>query len=307
MRTPLEGFTYTSDTWPTATKTNHAVVFGMGGSSLSGRLITPLPDAPRLTLVTDYAPSSGQKIHEGDRTIFMSYSGNTEEILEAIKYHATLDSAVITTGGKLLEYAREHNITAYVIEDTGLEPRDAVGQMTSALLHALHMQESLHRITSLVHETKEHPEAVLRIASMCEKKTPLIYASARSLGIAYYLKVVLNETAKCHAFINMLPELCHNELEAFQSEGAHSMVPLFITDPSDHPRVALRASIIEDILKEHGIDSSSILLQGESLEARLLEGVLFAHTLGDVLAKQKGLTSHKTPLIAKLKDSLNAS
>lgn len=307
MRTLLEGFTYTSNLWPTATKTNHAVVFGMGGSSLSARLITSLKDAPRLTRITDYAPSSSHVIHEDDRTVFMSYSGNTEEILEAIKNYATKDSVVITTGGKLLAYAREHAIPTYLIEDTGLEPRDVVGQMTSALMHALHMQESLNTLASLVHETKEPTEEVLRIASLCEAKTPLIYASARSLGIAYYLKIVLNETAKSHAFVNTLPELCHNELEAFQSEQATSMIPLFITDPSDHPRVALRASIVEDILKEHAITTATVSLHGESLEARLLEGVLFAHMLADALAKQKGLTSHKTPLIAQLKNSLNAS
>lgn len=306
MNTLIEGFRYESDTWSSTTSPSHAVVFGMGGSSLPARLIASLPDAPRITLVTDYTPGQQNRIHESDRTIFISYSGNTEEVLEAIKYHKTLDSAVITTGGALLEYAREHNIVAYVIPHNGLEPRDAVGCMTKALMHALHMKESFHRLATLDISETHLEERSAALATFFAEKTPLIYSGIHQTGIAYYLKITLNETSKTHAFVNTLPELCHNELEAF-SEHAEKFAPVFLLDPSDHPRVMLRASILEDLLASKGVETRMLTLTGETPEARMIEGVVLSSMVGDQLAKARGITSHETPLIASLKKSLNAS
>lgn len=307
MNTLIEGFTYESDSWSSTTSPLHAVVFGMGGSSLPARLVASLPDAPKLTLIPDYAPGQQNRIHESDRTIFISYSGNTEEVLEAIKYHKTIDSAVITTGGALLEYAKEHNIVAYVIPDMGHEPRDAVGYMTKALMHALHMKESFHRLATLDLADTQLEERAVALATFFKGKTPLLYSGAHQTGVAYYLKITLNETSKTHAFVNTLPELCHNELEAYTREEAKHFAPVFMLDPNDHPRVMLRASILEDLLQKRGIESRMITLTGETPEARMIEGVVLASMVGDACAQALGIESHETPLIASLKKSLNAS
>lgn len=307
MNTLLEGFRYESDAWSSTTSPSHAVIFGMGGSSLPARLIASLPDAPKITLLSDYAPGQQHRIHESDRTIFISYSGDTEEVLEAIKYHKTLDSAVITTGGALLAYAREHNITAYVIPTTNQEPRDAVGYLTKALMHALHMKESIHRLATLEIKEEHFGERAESLASFFTTRIPLIYSGIHQTGVAYYLKITLNETAKKHAFVNTLPELCHNELEAFTSTQSVPVAPVFLIDPSDHPRVTLRASLLEDILNEKGIETRMFTLQGETPEERMLEGVLLSSMIGDAVAHRSGITSHETPLIASLKKSLNAS
>jgi glucose/mannose-6-phosphate isomerase len=307
MNTLIEGFRYESDTWSSTTPPSHAVIFGMGGSSLPARLIASLPDAPKMTLVSDYAPGQQHRIHESDRTIFISYSGETEEVLEAIKYHKTLDSAVITTGGSLLAYAHEHNIAAYVIPTTNQEPRDAVGYMTKALMHALHMKESFHRLATLEIPEGHMNERAESLTSFFAGRVPLIYSGVHQTGIAYYLKITLNETAKMHAFVNTLPELCHNELEAFTSTQNLTPAPVFMIDPNDHPRVALRASLLEDILKEAGIETRMIALRGETPEARMVEGVVLSSMVGDALARSTGITSHETPRIASLKKSLHAS
>ena len=70
------------------------------------------------------------------KCLFISYSGNTEETVEAvndaIKYN--LDWSVISSGGQLLELAEEHK-RPFVKVPPGLQPRAAFGLMTKAVMH----------------------------------------------------------------------------------------------------------------------------------------------------------------------------
>ena len=98
------------------------VVVGMGGSHLAADLLKILKPELDIIVHRDY----GMPPNINDRLIILSsYSGNTEEVLDAYDQAKNLNRAVITVGGKLLEKAKQDNVP-FVLLPVGLQPRDAI-------------------------------------------------------------------------------------------------------------------------------------------------------------------------------------
>ena len=89
------------------------LVMGMGGSGVSGDVLSLLSrEVSSKNIIVNKSYTVSKKIIElKPFCLFISYSGNTEETLsgleDAIKNN--LDWAVISSGGKLLDLALEHN------------------------------------------------------------------------------------------------------------------------------------------------------------------------------------------------------
>jgi len=111
---------------------------GMGGSSLPGDLVNDfLSDERPLRPVRDYRLP--HDIRPEDLVIASSYSGNTEETLEALDSALEKKAATIalTHGGKLAQLAREKNLPLISIPEC-IQPRCATGYFFASLLGILH-------------------------------------------------------------------------------------------------------------------------------------------------------------------------
>ena len=166
----------------------------MGGSHLAADLLKILKPELDLSIHKDYGLP---KVKEGELVVLSSYSGNTEEVLDAYEEAAGLNRAVITVGGKLLEKAKQDGVKYVQLPDLGLQPRDA-----------WHL--NLQALYELLGEKLELPEIKPVEPLEIKERIPLIYTSNQYQALGYIWKINFNETCKIPAFDNVIPESDHN-------------------------------------------------------------------------------------------------
>ena len=117
---------------------NDLLIVGMGGSGVAGDVLKLILNETSHINVEDRKAYGIPEVvaDRMPKCLFISYSGNTEETIEAvndaIKYK--LDWSVISSGGQLLELATQHE-RPFVKVPQGLQPRAAFGLMTKAVMH----------------------------------------------------------------------------------------------------------------------------------------------------------------------------
>lgn len=289
------------------------VVAGMGGSHLGAWLIQKF--APELDLVIHrnyglpHMPEGGSR-----NTLFIasSYSGTTEETLDALKkaIEKGIPAAAVSTGGELLELAREHNLPFITIPDTGLEPRMAIGFAALAIARLMGNTELEAAIRDGGRSVNPSEDQISgqRLAEKLVGKIPVVWASEANMPLAYIWKIKFNETSKIPAFCNNFPELNHNEFTGFDVVDATRpvMAPVHIImleDPKDHPRIQTRMRITKEMLESRGIPVDMVRMQGEHFQ-KIFSTALHGDWVSLVLAERYNVPNPQTPLIAEFKKAM---
>jgi len=145
------------------------VVVGMGASALAGHVAKSILAAgmkvPVLVLSTDLLPAF---VNGKTLVIAVSFSGNTKEVLSAVKEAASRRAkvCVITSGGKLAAAAKRAKVPVYVYDagDFALSPNFAIAFSTFGLLGLLKAAQ-LVRISQK--EVKAAIAAMVDVADTC--------------------------------------------------------------------------------------------------------------------------------------------
>lgn len=287
-------------------RTPRMLVCGMGGSRLAGDLLRTALPARDIGIHADFSlpPYLGRET----LVVASSYSGNTEETLNAFRAarEKNLPLAVIGAGGTLFDEARRARVPVVEIPEKNLPPRLAIGYGIRALLallgdeHALAETASISLSDALAEEGK-------KLAENMKDAVPLIYTSHRMGGLAYYWKVMLNETAKVPAFANTFPEAGHNEIEGFENIPRARFACIALSDPDDDPRVAQRLRIFARLCREKEILIFPLALAGANVWERLFRSAMLANWTAFHLAKLRGANPDATPLIDAWKRELRES
>jgi glucose/mannose-6-phosphate isomerase len=287
------------------------IIAGMGGSHLAGDLLKMLrPEAP-IVIHPDYGlPRMSEETLRDSLIIGSSYSGDTEEPIDTFEEAKKKDLAfaVIATGGRLWELAQAARVPRIRMPDTGIQPRMALGFSLKALLKLLGDEEGLKASAALSSEldvgaAEKEGE---RIADLLAGRTPVIYASAQNIAIAYNWKIKFNETGKTPAFYNMFPELNHNEMTGFDC-GPKAKRPgdqyavLMITDDRDDERVRKRMEITAELYKERGIHVEMLPLSGETLLKKAFQSLMIADWAAYHTARACGAEPEQVPMVEELK------
>ena len=229
------------------------LVVGMGGSGVSGDVLKlVMNETTSINVEVRKAYGIPEVIADRKpKCLFISYSGNTEETVEAlndaIKYN--LDWSVISSGGILLDLALKHN-KPYVKVPSGLQPRAAFGLMTKAVMHFVSSDESgkylelcnqagdyINEIIANQSENKllEH---ALKISKEINTKSSVIYGGTPlTYLVAQRWKTQINENAKSKAFVGYMPEIHHNEIlswEANKKDSKNNYQLLFLRSPDEN-------------------------------------------------------------------------
>ena len=282
------------------------LIMGMGGSGVSGDVLSLLSNevsSKKITVRKSY--SIPKKIMEVKPfCLFISYSGNTEETLsglnDAIKNN--LDWAVISSGGKLIDLAIEHNKEYIKIPD-GLQPRAAFGYLTQAVCKMVDVVEGTNYLKDLrdvgdylneILTEKEDSEIFIeakKIAKQVNKKTCIIYGGTDlSELVASRWKTQINENAKSKAFVGSMPEVHHNEILSWDAdvEGSKSnYILILLRDNSENSQIAKRFDLTQKLLGEKveilNIEPKSQSTTLFKLMELVLLGDLFSISLADEL------------------------
>ena len=296
------------------------VICGMGGSALAGNMLMNWPK-PKLPVVVSRGYHVPEFVDQSTLFISSSYSGNTEEelsnIVEAEKSKAFI--VVLTAGGKLETYAKEHGHPIVKLPG-GLQPRMAVWYMFRALLEILEATKLSDNVIDELENSAEFLEAAAaqwrpdvpvkdnyakQIAEHMAGKTPVIYAGPLISSAAYKWKIDINENAKNTAFWNVLPEVNHNEMQGW------------VSHPIEKPfaPIELRSNLYDEVIIKQ-FDAMNKMLSGRMPAPKLveiagdnpLEQLLYAILLGDFASIYLGLINNVDPtdisMIEKFKNEL---
>ncbi len=245
------------------------LVMGMGGSGVAGDVLSLLSNEVSIKNITvRKSYSIPKKISERKPfCLFISYSGNTEETISGLEVAIknNLDWAVISSGGKLMEYALEHN-KEYIKIPPGLQPRAAFGYLTQAVCKIVDVVESTNFLKELrdagdylneILNLKEDSEIFIKaknLANQVNKKTCVIYGGTElSELVASRWKTQINENSKSKAFIGSIPEVHHNEILSWDAdlEGSKSnFVLIFLRDDTENPQIVKRFNLTNELLQE---------------------------------------------------------
>jgi glucose/mannose-6-phosphate isomerase len=182
-------------------------------------------------------------------------------------------------------------------EDTGLLPgaRQMIDQAVAQLQR---------RRDQLVGPAS--PAAAL--ARRIGRTIPLVYGGAGVGAVAAWRwKADVNENAKAPAFAASHPELCHNEVAGWGQHGdvTRQLVTLVnLRHEGEHPRVARRFGLVDDIVREVVAGIEEVRAEGEGRLAQLLDLVVFGDFVSLHLAAQEGLDPGPIPALTEIKHRL---
>ena len=287
------------------------VVLGMGGSGIGGALLRALAIDLGAAIPVEVVRGYSLPAHVDGRSLVIasSNSGNTEETVSA--FSAAIASgatcAAITTGGRLLDLARQHKTPALTFTWHG-EPRSALGWSFATLLAicgklglvpdaAPDLDAAVGRMRALLAEIGRDVAEAANPAKQLARRwfggLPVIIGSDAITPVAYRWRTQINENGKNWAVADELSEMNHNAPVGYGLPSA--LLPLlrvvFLRHASAHARIALRIDLSVEQMAAAGVGASVIDVPG----ATALEQMLWAIQFGDVASYYLGLLNGADP------------
>lgn len=292
------------------------VVSGMGGSHLAADTLVCWNPLLNVIVHQDYGLPALAPEHIASRLfIASSYSGNTEEVLDGFDaaLNRNMPVCVISVGGKLLDRAEKEKIPYVKIPDTGIQPRTALGFSIKALVKIMGLRDASKELSelsdALVPSDFEH--AGKKIAHTIKGRVPLIYTSGRNRAIAYNWKIKFNETGKIPAFMNVLPELNHNEMTGFDREKSTAELSkdfhaIILRDEEDHPRTVRRMEILEKLYRDRELSTEMIAVAGKSRLSKIFSSLYLADWAAYYTSQMYGVDPNDVPMVEEFKKMMSA-
>ena len=287
------------------------IVAGMGGSHLAADLIKTWKPDFDVAVHSDYGPLALADSQAKDTLVILSsYSGNTEETLDALKDALSrgLPVAAISVGGKLLEAAKIRGIPYVQIPDIGIQPRMATGFSFKALLKLMGEDEALQKVSGLADSLVplDYEAEGKALAERLAGFVPLIYASSRNRAIAQNWKIKFNETGKIPAFYNVLPELNHNEMTGFDVKEPTEMLSknfyfIILKDEDDQPRILKRMDVLADLLESRNFPVEVLSSGTGDIFEKIFSALVMADWTAFYTAEGYGLESEEVPMVEEFK------
>ncbi|OGM10399.1 hypothetical protein A2Z67_06135, partial [Candidatus Woesebacteria bacterium RBG_13_36_22] len=306
---------------------NNVVVSGMGGSALGARIIDSyIVDTIRLPIEIYNEYHLPNYVNEDTLVISYSYSGNTEETInatyEALKRNAKV--FCITTGGDLAMIAKKEKLPSYIFNPTNNpsnEPRMSLGYSIGAYLSLFHklgfisldrdsLDDAINFMYRILTEFNENIDSdrnlPYKYAVSFKNYIPILIASEYLYGIAYAIKNQLNENAKTFSFIFDIPELNHHLLEGLQYplQNRLNLKFLFFDSKIYSERIQKRYKITMDVIEKNGYDYMVYKPISENKLNQLFEVFIFGSLVAYHMSKIRNVDPLVIPWVDYFKKQL---
>lgn len=304
----------------TMTKSAHPIrnvlVTGLGGSGIGGSIAAQVTDkAMRVPLLVNKDYFIPAFVDQHTLVIVSSYSGNTEETLQAME--AALEKGAkiccVTSGGKIGAIAKEKGLDVITIPG-GMPPRACFGYSFTQLPYILGFhgliddsyRKDLSDAVQLLDKEEENIKKESKaIAQQLVGKLPIIYCEARYEGVAVRFRQQINENSKMLCWHNVLPEMNHNELVGWTEPHPEAVVLMFRCE-DDYFRTQKRMEISSDVVKRN----DATLIEMKAKGASQLQRSLYLLHMGDwiswYIAEIKNIDATEVNVIDFLKKELSA-
>ena len=294
------------------------VVAGMGGSAVGGDLLAACAaDAVGVPILVHRGFGLPVLACPGALVIACSYSGDTAEVLSAFEAAVARRVPVValTAGGALAQRAAAAGRPRVTLPD-GLMPRMALGYLLLpavtllagcgvTVATAAEMDEAVAAVEALAPELVPGRPAgdneAKRLALSIGDRLPVIYGGPTTGAVAYRWKTDVEENAKTFAVAGTLPEMNHNEIEAWQGPDAKGMHAVLLRDASEPPEIAQRFHVLRDMIAPSAGGLSEARGRGAGRLARLLTLAYLGQWTSYYLAVLRDRDPWSVPLLDELK------
>ena len=310
---------------PDRDQVEHVVVLGMGGSGIAGEVLQaaagPYLPVPVLNFRSYNVPAF---VGEGSLVFAVSFSGDTEETVEAVT-EAALQGArvvVVTCGGELGHRAESWDAPIVRLPPGIPTPRAGLGALSVPPLVVLEeiglFPGASHWIELAVDQLASRRDRLTQAGNEAEalarrigRTVPLVYGGG-GLGTvaAHRWKNQINENAKVPAFSNSLPELCHNEICGWGQHGDLTRQVITVVNlrhDFEHPQLGERYRLVSEVLEEVVAGIEEVWAEGEGELAQLLDLMMFGDFTSLYLAFQEGIDPGPVPVLDHIKYALSGT
>ena len=275
------------------------VLCGMGGSAYAAYFIKALfakTLSVPLELVNGY--DLPEYVNENTLVLLSSYSGTTEEVLSCAHQAMTRNAkvAVVASGSKLAEFAKEHNFPAYLFNplyNPSDQPRLGQGYMILGHIGLLakigfirlSSDENMDEGIDFLETNTNNIEAIAK--SMVERfveKIPVIVAGEHLSGNAHALRNQFNETAKSFSTYALLSELNHHLMEGLTRPTQKILLFLFLNSQLYSQVMQKRFTLTKEVIKKNGVEILDVDILGETPFEQMLYALSFGGYLTFYLA-----------------------
>ncbi len=290
-------------------------VAGLGGSGIGGDFVAELiRDECKIPYLVGKSYSVPAYLNENTLAIVSSYSGNTEETLEALKgIEASGAKVVIVSGGgKLIAIAKEKGYDHIIVPGNWPSPRACLGFSFVQQLYIMNklgfisdkFKKELRASIDLIKFDMDSIKIeAKKLAKQMYGTIPIIYTTDRMESVAVRLRQQINENSKMLCWHHVIPEMNHNELVGWKDHDKRVSV-LFFRNKDDYPRNAMRMDINNKIIG--GLCDT--VLEAYSKGQSLIEKNMYFVHLGDwiswYLSEMRGVDSIEVDVIDYLKGEL---
>jgi glucose/mannose-6-phosphate isomerase len=307
------------DGLPEREQVENVVVIGMGGSGISGDVLLATAGAflsvPAVVVKTYTVPGF---VGEGSLVFAVSFSGETEETIEAASEAAVQGATVVavTGGGELAKLATSWGAPIVRLPLDIPQPRAALGALAIPPLVILEQiglfPGAGQWIELAVQQLKRRRDQLLApdspaadVARRIEGTIPLIH-SAGALGgaAAQRWKTQVNENANAPAFWAVQPELCHNEVQGWSQrrELTRQVLSLvMLRHDAEHPQIMRRFELVREVVQDAVASIQEVHAEGEGELAQLLDLVMFGDFVSLHLAANEGIDPGPVPTLSSIK------
>ncbi len=260
------------------------IYLGMGGSAIAGDIISDVLfdqlSFPIQVVRGYHIPAS---CSDSTLVIASSYSGNTEETLQAVGEAKKKGAQVIaiTSGGEMQKLAEKSKWPMLSLPE-GYPPRQAFGYLfflaLQTILKAIGKDISADDFRQIIHMTEliifnndeeTAPGKVFAkdLAIKVKNKIPIIYSSAPFLSsVATRWKNQFQENSKSMAFSNVIPEMNHNEIVGWEMshKTLDDYIVVFLEKPDENPKIKARIQLTKNIIHDRGTEIVEVYSQGQT-------------------------------------------
>ena len=300
------------------------VVAGMGGSAAGGDLLAVYV-AETVDVPIIVHRGYGLPALAGPHAVVIasSYSGDTAEVLSAFDVAVARNVPVVavTAGGALAERATAARRPRVALP-AGLMPRMAIAYLFLPALTLLADAGVPVATASEIAETMSVVDELAaglgpaqptssneakRLALAIGHRMPALYGGPLTGAVAYRWKTDFAENAKTFALAGSVPEMNHNEIEAWQGPTPRGLYAVLLRDHEEPPLIARRFALLGDLLERAAGGMSECWARGKSRAARLLGLAYVGQWTSYYLALARGIDPWAVPIIDDFKRRMNAS
>lgn len=254
----------------------------------------------------------------GTLVVAVSYSGNTEETLSAVKqaYARGAKVLAVCSGGELASWTQANGGDVVKVP-SGLQPRASLGHLTFATLGALDklgltalgkepeaVAAHLERLrVTLEPKSAEARNPAKQLARALERRMAYIY-SAGALEVAgRRFATQLNENPKVLAHAGPVPEAHHNEVSAWFADARikQEVLPVVMTGHDRGTPVGAREQATLALLREAGAAPHVIHAEGDTMLAKVFHAIYVGDYASVYLACLLGRDPTPVEAIQRLK------